>query len=124
MTKTLFERLGGRDGISRIVDDTVENHMNNLAVNSRFLPFKESPKQLEVIKNHTIAFFETGSGGPSAYKGRDMETTHKGMNISPAEYMHVMDDIIRALDKNGIDENSKKDVLTILWSLKGTIIGK
>ena len=29
MTKTLFERLGGRAGISKIVDDTVENHMTN-----------------------------------------------------------------------------------------------
>lgn len=124
MTKTLFERLGGRNGISKIVDETVENHMNNPAVNARFLPYKNQPEQLAMIKNHTIAFFEAGSGGPSAYLGRDMETTHRGMNISPTEYMHVMDDIFLSLDKNGIDEESKKDVLAILWSLKGQIISK
>lgn len=123
-TKTLFERLGGRDGISRIVDDTVDNHMNNPAVNARFLPYKDTPKQLEVIKNHTIAFFEAGSGGPTTYTGKDMVSTHKGMNISPTEYMHVMDDIFMSLDKNGIDEDSKKDVLAILWALKGMIISK
>jgi len=50
MSKTLFERLGGRNGISMIVDDTVENHMNNSAVNARFLPFKEKPEQLAIIK--------------------------------------------------------------------------
>ena len=60
MTKTLFERLGGRNGISMIVDDTVENHMNNSAVNARFLPFKEKPEQLANIKNHTIDFFSAG----------------------------------------------------------------
>ncbi|MFG6685662.1 group 1 truncated hemoglobin [Mariniflexile sp. HNIBRBA6329] len=124
MTKTLFERLGGRNGISNIVDDTVENHMNNPAVNNRFLPFKDRPEQLAVIKQHTVDFFSAGSGGPATYKGKDMVKAHTGMNISPEEYMHVIDDIFEALDKNSIDEDSKKDVLSILWSLKSMIISK
>ena len=124
MSKTLFERLGGRNGISMIVDDTVENHMNNPAVNKRFLPFKEKPEQLAIIKNHTIDFFSAGSDGPNNYKGKDMVSAHTGMNISPAEYMHVVDDIFTALDKNAINEDTKKDVLAILWSLKGMIIAK
>jgi len=122
MTKTLFERLGGRAGISKIVDDTVENHMTNPNVNARFLPIKEKPEQLAVIKKHTIDFFSMGSGGPAVYSGKDMVSAHKGMNISAAEYMYVMDDIFAALDKNSIDEDSKKDVLAILWSLKGMIM--
>ena len=124
MTKTLYERLGGREGIAQIVDDTVEAHMNNPAVNARFLPLKEQPEKLAVIKQHTIEFFSAGSGGPQIYNGKDMNTTHTGMNISPAEYMHVIDDIFDALDKNSISEDTKKDVLSILWSLKGMIISK
>ncbi|PTL99680.1 MAG: group 1 truncated hemoglobin [Bacteroidetes bacterium] len=124
MSNSLFDRLGGRNGISKIVDDTVENHMNNTNVNARFLPFKDKPEQLATIKNHTVDFFQAGSGGPNKYSGKDMVTAHTGMNISPAEYMHVVDDIFMALDKNGIDEDSKKDVLSILWSLKGMIIAK
>jgi hemoglobin len=38
--------------------------------------------------------------------------------------MHVMDDIFLALDKSDITEDTKKDVLAILWSLKGMIISK
>ncbi len=124
MSKSLFDRLGGRNGISEIVDDTLENHMNNANVNARFLHFKEKPEQLAIIKNHTIDFFQAGSGGPNNYKGKDMVTAHSGMNISPTEYMHVVDDIFMALDKNAIDEDSKKDVLSILWSLKEMIIAK
>ena len=124
MSNSLFERLGGRNGISNIVDDTVENHMNNTNVNARFLPFKDKPEQLAMIKNHTVDFFQAGSGGPNNYSGKDMVTAHTGMNISPAEYMHVVDDIFMALDKNAIDEDTKKDVLSILWSLKGMIIAK
>lgn len=124
MSNSLFERLGGRNGISNIVDDAVENHMNNTNVNARFLPFKDKPEQLAIIKNHTVDFFQAGSGGPNNYTGKDMVTAHTGMNISPAEYMHVVDDIFMALDKNAIDEDTKKDVLSILWSLKGMIMSK
>jgi hemoglobin len=124
MEKTLFERLGGRSGISMLVDDTVDAHMKNPAINARFLPFLEKPERLAKIKQHTIDFFSAGSGGPAAYSGRDMVTTHTGMNISPAEYMHVIDDIFIALDKQSINEDTKKDVLAILWSLKDMIISK
>ncbi|MFD1316212.1 group I truncated hemoglobin [Namhaeicola litoreus] len=124
MSTTLFEKLGGREGISNIVNDTVENHMNNTAVNARFLPYKSEPEKLDKIKKHTIDFFSMGSGGSANYTGRDMETAHKGMNISPGEYMHTIDDIFAALDKNSIDEAAKKEVLYILWSLKGMIIAK
>jgi len=124
METTLFERLGGRLGITKIVDDTVDAHMKNPAINARFLPIMDEPERLSKIKQHTVDFFVAGSGGPGEYGGRDMISTHTGMNISPAEYMHVIDDIFIALDKQAVDENSKKDVLAILWSLKGMIISK
>ncbi|RPG38488.1 group I truncated hemoglobin [Flagellimonas sp.] len=124
MERTLFERLGGRTGISAIVDTTVDNHMKNPAVNPRFLPLKEQPERLRIIKDHTIDFFSMGSGGPANYTGLDMVAAHTGMNISPGEYFHVMDDIMLALDANGIDEDAKKDVLSVLWSLKGMIVSK
>lgn len=124
MQKTLFERLGGKPGISMLVDDTVDTHMKNPAVNARFLPFLEQPERLAQIKQHTVDFFSAGSGGPAQYSGRDMVTTHRGMNISPAEYMHVIDDIFIALNKQSVDDETKKDVLAILWSLKDMIISK
>ena len=124
MTTLLFERLGGTSGITTIVDDVVAAHMNNPAICARFLPYKEQPEKLTIIKQHTIDFFSAGSGGAVTYSGRDMPTTHKGMNISPAEYMYVVDDILMVLDKHQVDEDSKKDVLAILWSLKDMIIAK
>jgi len=122
--KSLFERLGGTIGITKLVDDTVEAHMNNPAIQATFLPYKDQPEKMDMIKKHTVDFFSAGSGGQVAYTGRDMVTTHSGMNISAAEYMHVIDDIFLSLKKNNIDEESQKDVLAILWSLKGMIMGK
>tara|TARA_R110000868_G_scaffold157599_1_gene384970 strand:- start:5426 stop:5800 length:375 start_codon:yes stop_codon:yes gene_type:complete len=124
MTTLLYDRLGGNSGIAQIVNDVVEEHMNNPAINARFIPFKDQPEELANIKKHTIEFFSAGSGGPATYSGKDMTTAHTGMNINRGEYMHVMEDIFRVLDKHNIDEDSKKEVLAILWSLKGMIISK
>lgn len=124
MEKILFESLGGTEGITSIVDDVVEAHMNNSSISARFLPYKEQPEKLAVIKKHTVDFFSAGSGGPIVYTGRNMPATHKGMNISPAEYMCAIDDIMEVLEEHKIDEDSKKEVLAILWSLKEKIISK
>ncbi|MCA1758151.1 MAG: group 1 truncated hemoglobin [Bacteroidales bacterium] len=121
--KSLFERLGGTSGITTIVDDVIENHMNNPVVRARFVPYAEMPERFAKIRQHTIDFFSAGSGGPVEYKGREMPDTHTGMNISTAEYMAVVDDIMESLGKNNIDEQSQKDVLAIVWSLKGMILG-
>lgn len=107
-----------------IVDDVVEAHMGNPVISARFTPYLEQPENLAKIKSHTVSFFISGSGGPQVYTGRDMETTHKGMNISAEEYMEAMEDIFMVLDKHGKNAQTKKDVLEILWSLKGMIIGR
>lgn len=122
--KSLFERLGSTPGITQIVDDVVEAHMNNPTINVRFLPYLEQPERVAVIKQHTIEFFSAGSGGAVEYTGKDMTSSHTGMNISAAEYMAAMDDVLQVLTRHNIDEESKKEVLAILWSLKGMIMAK
>lgn len=122
MSKTLYERLGGSTGIAALVDDIVEAHMANPRIKSRFLPYREDPKRLAEVKKHLRDFLGTGSGGPEQYGGRSMPATHRGMNISAEEYMAALDDILAALDRHRIDEQTRKDVLAIAYSLKGEIL--
>jgi hemoglobin len=107
MADSLYERLGAKEGITGIVEDVMDAHLKN--------PIDHATKM-------AIEFFATGSGGPDPYTGRDMLTTHKGMNISEQEFIAVVDDIMWALDKHGMTDDTKKDVLAILYSLKGEII--
>jgi hemoglobin len=124
MNNSLFDRLGGEEGITKIVDSAVEAHMNNPAISARFLPYLQQPDKLKIIRQHSIEFFCAGSGGNHQYHGKDMSSAHTGMNINHGEYMQVVDDIIKTLEKFEIDEASQKDVLYILWSLKDQIIAK
>ena len=118
MSKSLYDRLGGGDGIAKIVDDVVAAHLVNPLIRSRF----EHVEDLDHLKKMATEFFCAGAGGPEKYTGKDMRAAHLGMNISEQEYLAVMDDILKGLDKHGIDEDTKKDVLAILYSLKGEII--
>ena len=119
---SLFERLGGSSGISALVDDIVMLHMENPIVGPRFRPFLDTPDKLAITKKHLCAFLEAGSGGAAQYGGRTMRDTHRGMNISATEYVAVIDDILAALRKHGIDEGTQKDVLAIAYSLKSEIL--
>ena len=121
---SLFDRLGGTDGISIIVDDIVQAHMENEEINYVFLPLKENPEHLESFKKHVKEFLAAGTGGGTAYTGKDLPTAHKGLQTSPKEFLSTVDDILFVLEKNKIDEETKKDMLYILYSLKGQVIGK
>lgn len=121
---TLFDRLGGQEGISKIVEDVVEAHMENPLIKVRFLPYKEDPENLKVITQHLVQFFSAGSGGQVEYHGKEMPDAHRGMNINSEEYMAAIDDVLSVLEKYNIDESSKNEVLAILWSLKGMIMAK
>lgn len=119
---TLYENLGGATGIAKMVDDIVEAHLNNPAIKARFLPYLEKPERVAEIKKHTCDFLAAGSGGLEKYTGRSMPETHRGMNISEAEYMAVVDDIMGVMKKHGVDESARKDVLAITYALKDDII--
>jgi hemoglobin len=52
-----------------------------------------------------------------------MREAHKSMNINGAEFLAVIDDIMAALDKNKVTGETKNEVLGILYSLKGDVVG-
>ncbi len=118
MTATLYQRLGGAEGIARLVDDVIAAHLANPIVKARY----ENVKDMDHVKRVSREFFCAGAGGPETYTGKDMLAAHKGMNISEQEYLAVMDDIVGAMNKNAITEDAKNDVIAILYSLKGNII--
>lgn len=120
--KSLYDRLGGAEGISALVDDIVDNHMSNPGIKTRFLSMKDDPEKMAKAKKHTRQFLGMGTGGPETYEGLDMPTAHRGMNVSEAEYMHVLDDILAALDKNNVGQQEKNEVLAISYSLKEQIV--
>lgn len=105
---TLYERLGEVKGITKLVDDVVDYHMNNSIIKARYLPLLDNPEHLAIIRQHTINFFCAGAGGPQSYGGRGMVGAHRGMNVSEQEFLAVIDDVMEAMKKNSYGEIEKK----------------
>jgi hemoglobin len=114
---SLYERLGGEEKIRAITTDILDNHLKNKTISVRY----QDSDQERVIQIVT-EFICAGTGGPQKYTGKDMLTTHRGMNINEAEYLAVIDDIMAALDSHDIGESEKQEVLMICYSLKGEIL--
>ena len=114
---SLYERLGGTDGIVAIANDLVDFHLGNPRIAPRY-----ADSDLAAVKNAAATFFIVGTGGPSVYEGKDMLTAHRGMNIDDAEFVAVLDDAMAALDKNGIGQREKEEVLFILYGMKAEIV--
>jgi len=122
MENSLYERLGGAAGISKIVDDLVDAHLNNSRIQARFLPYLDRPDVVAEVKRHTRDFLGAASGGPEQYKGRSMPDAHRGMNITDAEFAAAVDDIDATLEKNNIDECSREEILGMVNSMKAEIL--
>ncbi len=120
----LFNRLGGEEGISSIVEDIINTHLNNPIIKDRFTHLNDNPEQSELFKQNVKDFLGAGTGGDITYKGKDMLTAHKGMNLSGLEFVEALSDIMIVLEKHDIDEESRKDVLHILFSFKDQVIGQ
>ena len=117
MTETLYDRLGGTEGIQNIANDLVDNHAANPKISRRF-----ADSNLDDLKKSAAEFFISGSGGPDVYKGKDMVAVHKNMNISDAEFVALIDDAMDALEKNNVGQREREEVMYIFISLKDQVI--
>jgi len=117
MTTSLYERLGGTEGITKIASDLVDIHLANPRIAPRY-----ANSDVAAVKNGAATFFITGTGGPDVYKGKDMLATHKGMNIDSGEFLAVLDDALEALERNEIGQREKEEVLYIFYSMKSDIV--
>ncbi|MCG7497443.1 group 1 truncated hemoglobin [Vibrio sp. Of7-15] len=117
MSDSLYERLGGTENITKIASDLVDIHLSNPSISPRY-----ANSDVSILKNGAATFFIAGTGGPNIYAGKDMISTHKGMNISGDEFLAVLDDALEALEKNGVGQREKEEVLYVLYSMKPEIV--
>src|SRR5262249_26266730 len=92
--KSLYERLGGKDAITAVVDDFVGRVAADNRIN-RFFAKANVPR----LKARLVDQICEATGGPCKYTGADMKTAHKGMGISNADFDALVGDLVATLDK-------------------------
>ena len=117
--QSLYQRLGGKDAIVAVVDDFVGNVAADTRINRRF-----SGTDIPRLKGLLVDQICAGTCGPCTYTGRDMKTTHTGMNITDSEFGALVEDLVKSLDKFKVPEKEKNDLLGILGPMKSDIVGR
>lgn len=117
MSETLYQRLGGAERIAAIIEDAIDRHAVNPILAPRF-----RGKDLPKLKQLAVQFFCAGSGGPQKYQGRGLRAVHAGMNVSEQELIATIDDLVEALNAQGVGQAEVSEVIAILYSLKGDVV--
>lgn len=116
--RTLYERIGGKQKVKAIVEDIWNNHAKNPIVKDRF-----AASDPVYVKKRVFEIFAAATGATDVeYKGMDMKTAHKGMNISEMEFNAVVDDVLAACEMHKVAQRERNEVLAILWSVRKDIV--
>ena len=121
--KSLYLRLGGKKGITAVVNDFVTRLNSDTRVNSFFAATTSDPARLAKFKTHFVEEICQASGGPCKYTGKDMKTAHQGMKITSDNFNAVVEDLTGALDKYKVGANEKNQLLGVLSPMKADIAG-
>jgi hemoglobin len=121
---TLYDRLGGVEAISLVVDKFLTNVASDNAINGRFGATVANQSRLQLLRNNLIDQICAGAGGPCQYKGKTMLEVHTGMNITTAEFNALVGDLVAALDFYQVPEKEKTELLAVLGPMQADIVGK
>ena len=117
MGGSLFERLGGKDAITAVIDDFVARCAADGRINGKF-----ARTDIARLKAMLIDQVGEATGGPLTYTGRDMRTTHLGMSVTGGEFEALVADLVATLDKFDVGEAEKSELLGALAPMRSDIV--
>jgi hemoglobin len=122
--KSLYERLGGAYPIAVVVDDFIERLLVNGTLNAN-PAIKQARERVPSagLKFHVTTLVCQVTGGPCKYTGRDMKSSHAHLNISEKEWQAMLTDFNTTLDKFKVPAAEKSELIAIVNSTKGDIVG-
>ena len=120
--RTLYTRLGGYDAIAAVADDLLTRLKTDRQLGRFWAHRGEDGVRRE--KQLLIDFLCASAGGPLYYTGRDMATSHKGMDISEGDWQIFIGHLNATLDKFSVPAPERKEVLAFVDSTKTDIVGR
>lgn len=114
---TVYEGLGAEPGLAAVVDNLLERMAKDEQIVRHF-------------QDTDIALFREGltehlcdvADGPCEYDGEDMKATHRGLNITQADFDRLVQLLIYAMQEEGIPIAVRNDLLKRLAPMYGDVV--
>lgn len=121
---SLYQRLGGKDGLGHIAADFfrgVETNPQLARQNPRIAIANAGADPVERDRQFA-EFLCQLTGGPCKYTGHPVERIHAPMALSGADWTLGGEEMVRALNKNKVNRADQNELLALLEPLKARIV--
>lgn len=105
----LYQRLGGEAGIEAIVYELLVEIADDERIVERF-------RDLNIVRfqQGLESYLCSVTGGPCQYTGDSMRIVHSGHNFTDSEFNALVENLITAMNRRGIDTGTQNRLLAIL----------
>jgi hemoglobin len=114
---SLYERLGGLEAITSVVDSFVARCADDNRINSKF-----ERTDVTRLKKMLVDQVCEATGGPCSYTGRDMRQTHDGMAVTAGEFDALVEDLVLTLGEFDVPRAEQTELLGLLAPMRGDIV--
>ncbi|HXV87156.1 MAG TPA: group 1 truncated hemoglobin [Gemmatimonadales bacterium] len=117
---TLYRRVGGYDALAGVADEILRRWMGD----AQLAPFFEdlSTPEKERVRQMLVDQLCAVTGGPCVYVGQDMETAHRALEISAADWDRAVTHVVGALNYFSVRPRERDELLGILGSVRDQIV--
>ena len=115
--RSLYQRLGGSEAITAVVDDFVARCAADARINGKFAR-TDVPRLKKMLVDQVTA----ATGGPATYAGRSMKETHDGMGVTAGEFDALVGNLVATLDRFSVPAAEQQELVGILVPLRGDIV--
>jgi hemoglobin len=116
---SLYHALGQRPGIQRIVEGMLIIAVKDERIGERF-------KKIDIVRlrDKLVEQLCVEAGGPCKYTGDSMAESHKGQNLTRSDFNALVEDLIDAMDAEGISVPNQNRLIARLAPMRGEVIEK
>ena len=114
---SLYERLGGLDAITAVVDSFVARCAGDDRINRKF-----ERTDIPRLKKMLVDQVCEATGGPCTYTGRGMRETHDAMEVTAGEFDALVEDLVATLDEFDVPKAEQDELLGLLGPMRDEIV--
>ena len=124
---SLYNRVGEQK-LRAVVNDTVDMSAKDPKVGldraGKAAQWQPTPENVADFKRGLFQFVADVAGGPQDYRGKDMASAHKGMNITGEQFDAMMTHLQAAMDKNKVPAEEQRELKQVFNGTRAAIVQK
>jgi hemoglobin len=118
----VFKAFHGKEGIARITSDLVDRNVSDPRIKDIFATADIPRLKRTLTEQFCYILAGPASEGGCDYTGKDMSATHQNQGITPRDFNILVENLQRAMDKEGVPFAAQNKLLAKLAPMNRQVI--